>query len=398
MNWTKTLRVASVFIVIFVALLLSLPLKEKINLGLDLQGGSNIILECVDTPNAPVDNDAVNRALEIIRNRIDQLGVSEPLIQRQGERRILVQLPGVEDPDTAAGIIGKTALLEFKNEKGETQLTGANLINAKASFDQFSRSVVLIEFDKIGAKEFGEATKNNVGKMLSITLDGKEITSPRVNEPILNGKAEITGNFTVDSANQLALLLRSGSLPVKVEILEIRTVGPTLGKDSIAKGIKAGIAGLILTLIFMLIYYKGFGLIADFALLVCMLLIIGALAGLKATLTFPGIAGIILTIGMAVDANILIFERIKEELRLGKTFRASLDAGFYKAWSSILDSNLTTLVGAFALFYFGSGAIKGFAVTLTIGILASMFTAIVVTKIILELIINKFKFSPKALL
>jgi preprotein translocase subunit SecD len=396
MDWTKTLRVASVFIVIFVALLLSLPLKEKINLGLDLQGGSNIILECVDTPNAPVDNDAVNRALEIIRNRIDQLGVSEPLIQRQGERRILVQLPGVEDPDTAAGIIGKTALLEFKNEKGETQLTGANLINAKASFDQFSRSVVLIEFDKIGAKEFGEATKNNVGKMLSITLDGKEITSPRVEQPILNGKAEITGNFTVDSANQLALLLRSGSLPVKVEILEIRTVGPTLGKDSIAKGIKAGIAGLILTLIFMLIYYKGFGLIADFALLVCMLLIIGALAGLKATLTFPGIAGIILTIGMAVDANILIFERIKEELRLKKTFRASIDAGFHKAFSSILDSNLTTLVAAIALFYFGSGPIKGFAVTLSIGILASMFTAIVVTKIILELITNKF--SPKALL
>jgi preprotein translocase subunit SecD len=396
MNWTKTLRVASVFIVIFVALLLSLPLNKKINLGLDLQGGSNIILECVDTPNAPVDNDAVDRALEIIRNRIDQLGVSEPVIQRQGLRDILVQLPGVEDPDTAAEIIGKTALLEFKNEKGETQLTGANLINAKASFDQFSRSVVLIEFDKIGAKEFGEATKNNVGKMLSITLDGKEITSPRVNEPILNGKAEITGNFTVDSANQLALLLRSGSLPVKVEILEIRLVGPTLGRDSIAKGIKAGIAGLILTLLFMLIYYKGFGLIADFALVVCMLLIIGALAGLKATLTFPGIAGIILTIGMAVDANILIFERIKEELRLKKTFRASIDAGFNKAFSSILDSNLTTLVAAFALFYFGSGPIKGFAVTLSIGILASMFTAIVVTKIILELITNKF--SPKALL
>jgi preprotein translocase subunit SecD len=396
MNWTKTLRVASVFIVIFVALLLSLPLKEKINLGLDLQGGSYIILECVDTPNAPVDNDAVNRALEIIRNRIDQLGVSEPVIQRQGLRRILVQLPGVEDPETAAEIIGKTALLEFKNEKGETQLTGEHLINAKASFDQFSRSIVLIEFDKIGAKEFGEATKNNVGKVLSITLDGKEITHPRVEQPILNGNAEITGNFTVDSAKQLALLLRSGALPVKVEILENRTVGPTLGRDSIAKGIKAGIAGLILTLIFMLIYYKGFGLIADFALVVCMLLIIGALAGLKATLTLPGIAGIILTIGMAVDANILIFERIKEELRLEKTFRASIDAGFNKAFASIFDSNLTTLVAASALFYFGSGPIKGFAVTLSIGILASMFTAIVVTKIILELITNKF--SSKALL
>jgi preprotein translocase subunit SecD len=396
MNWTKTLRVASVFIVIFVALLLSFPLNEKINLGLDLQGGSHIILECVDTPNAPVDNDAVNRALEIIRNRIDQLGVSEPVIQRQGERRILVQLPGVEDPETAAEIIGKTALLEFKNEKGETQLTGAHLINAKASFDQFSRSIVLIEFDKIGAKEFGEATKNNVGKILSITLDGKEITHPRVDEPILNGNAEITGSFTVDSAKQLALLLRSGALPVKVEILEIRSVGPTLGRDSVAKGIKAGIAGLILTFIFMLIYYKGFGLIADFALVVCMILIVGALAGLKATLTLPGIAGIILTIGMAVDANILIFERIKEELRLEKTFRASIDAGFNKAFASIFDANVTTLIAAIALFYFGSGPIKGFAVTLSIGILASMFTAIVVTKIILELITNKF--SSKALL
>ena len=396
MNWTKTLRVASVFIVIFVALLLSLPLKEKINLGLDLQGGSHIILECVDTPNAPVDNDAVNRALEIIRNRIDQLGVSEPLIQRQGLRRILVQLPGVEDPENAAEIIGKTALLEFKNEDGETQLTGAHLINAKASFDQFSRSIVLIEFDKIGAKEFGEATKNNVGKILSITLDGKEITHPRVEEPILNGKAEITGSFTVDSAKQLALLLRSGALPVKVEILENRSVGPTLGRDSITKGIRAGIAGLIIILIFMLIYYKGFGLIADFALVVCMILIVGALAGLKATLTLPGIAGIILTIGMAVDANILIFERIKEELKLEKTFRASIDAGFNKAFSSIFDANVTTLIAAIALFYFGSGPIKGFAVTLSIGILASMFTAIVVTKIVLELVTNKF--SSKALL
>jgi preprotein translocase subunit SecD len=396
MNWTKTLRVASVFIVIFVALLLSLPLKEKINLGLDLQGGSHIILECVDTPNAPVDNDAVNRALEIIRNRIDQLGVSEPVIQRQGLRRILVQLPGVEDPQNAAEIIGKTALLEFKNEDGETQLTGAHLINAKASFDQFSRSIVLIEFDKIGAKEFGEATKNNVGKILSITLDGKEITHPRVEEPILNGNAEITGSFTVDSAKQLALLLRSGALPVKVEILENRSVGPTLGRDSIAKGVKAGIAGLIIILIFMLIYYKGFGLIADFALVVCMILIVGALAGLKATLTLPGIAGIILTIGMAVDANILIFERIKEELRLEKTFRASIDAGFNKAFSSIFDANVTTLIAAIALFYFGSGPIKGFAVTLSVGILASMFTAIVVTKIVLELVTNKF--SSKALL
>jgi len=250
--------------------------------------------------------------------------------------------------------------------------------------------------DRIGAKEFGEATKKNVGKALAITLDGKEISAPVVQEPILDGKAQITGKFTLESANYLALLLRSGSLPVKVEILENRSVGPTLGRDSISKGIKAGIVGLILILIFMLIYYKGFGLIADFALAVCMVLIVGALAGLKATLTLPGIAGMILTIGMAVDANILIFERIKEELRLEKTFRASIDAGFNKAFRTIFDANVTTLIAALALFYFGSGPIKGFAITLSIGILASMFTAIVVTKIILEVVATKF--SSKALL
>lgn len=395
MNWNRTLRVASIFIVIIIAIFLSSPINEKINLGLDLQGGSHIILECVDTPNAPVDIDAVNRVLEIIRNRIDQLGVSEPVIQRQGANRILVQLPGVEDPEAAVEIIGKTALLEFKDEAGITQLTGAHLLNAKTNFDQFSRPIVLIEFDKIGAKEFGEATKSNVGKVLAITLDGKEISTPVVQEPILDGKAQITGKFTVESANHLAILLRAGALPVQVEILENRSVGPTLGRDSITKGIKAGIVGLILILAFMLIYYKGFGLVADFALVVCMLLIVGTLAGLKATLTLPGIAGMILTIGMAVDANILIFERIKEELRLEKTFRASIDAGFSKAFRTIFDANVTTLIAALALFYFGSGPIKGFAVTLSIGILASMFTAIVVTRIVLELAATKF--SSKAL-
>jgi len=390
MNWAKSLKVIGMLVTIFVAIIVSFPLGEKIKLGLDLQGGSYILLECVDSPNAPVESDAVNRVLEIIRNRVDQLGVSEPLIQRNGTKQILVQLPGVEDPESAVEIIGQTALLEFKNSKGETELTGAHLISAKESFDQFGRPIVLIEFDSEGAKEFAQATTNNVGNILAITLDGKEISSPVVQEPIISGKAQITGNFTVDSAKHLALLLRSGALPVKVEILENRSVGPTLGKDSISKGIKAGILGLILILIFMLIYYKGFGLIADFALIICMLLIVGSLAGLKATLTLPGIAGIILTIGMAVDANILIFERIKEELRLEKTFRASIDAGFSKAFRTIIDANVTTLIAAVALFYFGSGAIKGFAITLSIGILASMFTAIVVTKLILELVAKKF--------
>lgn len=386
MNLNKTARIVSVFIVIAVAVIFAFPLDEKINLGLDLQGGSHVILECKDSPNALVDDDAVNRVLEVIRNRVDQLGVSEPVIQRQGSNRILVQLPGIDDPEAAVDLIGKTALLEFKDEEGETLMTGAHLLNAKETFDQFGRPIITIEFDKTGATEFSKATSSNVGKVLAITLDDKEISAPVVQEPILDGQARITGSFTVDSAKQLALLLRSGSLPVKVEILENRSVGPSLGKDSIDKGIKAGLIGLILILVFMVVYYKKFGLIADFALMICMLIIIGALAGFKATLTLPGIAGMILTIGMAVDANILIFERIKEELKLGKTFRASIDAGFNKAFRTIFDANVTTLIAAVALLYFGTGAIRGFAVTLSIGILASMFTAIVVTKIILELL------------
>ncbi len=386
MNLNKTARIVSVFIVIAVAVIFAFPLDEKINLGLDLQGGSHVILECKDSPNALVDDDAVNRVLEVIRNRVDQLGVSEPVIQRQGSNRILVQLPGIDDPEAAVDLIGKTALLEFKDEEGETLMTGAHLLNAKETFDQFGRPIITIEFDKTGATEFSKATSSNVGKVLAITLDDKEISAPVVQEPILDGQARITGSFTVDSAKQLALLLRSGSLPVKVEILENRSVGPSLGKDSIDKGIKAGLVGLILILVFMVVYYKKFGLIADFALMICMLIIIGALAGFKATLTLPGIAGMILTIGMAVDANILIFERIKEELKLGKTFRASIDAGFNKAFRTIFDANVTTLIAAVALLYFGTGAIRGFAVTLSIGILASMFTAIVVTKIILELL------------
>jgi len=389
MNLNKTARIASVFIVIAVAVIFAFPLDEKINLGLDLQGGSHVILEAKDSPNALVDDDAVNRVLEIIRNRVDQLGVSEPVIQRQGNNRILVQLPGIDDPETAVDLIGKTALLEFKDEKGNTLLTGAHLLNAKETFDQFGRPIITIEFDKTGATEFGKATSSNVGKVLAITLDDKEISAPVVQEPILDGQARITGSFTVDSAKQLALLLRSGALPVKVEILENRSVGPSLGQDSIDKGIRAGLVGLALILVFMVIYYRKFGLVADFALMICMLIIVGALAGFKATLTLPGIAGMILTIGMAVDANILIFERIKEELKLGKTFRASIDAGFNKAFRTIFDANVTTLIAAVALLYFGTGPIRGFAVTLSIGILASMFTAIVVTKIILELLSAK---------
>ena len=386
MKRLRILRLILVILVIGVAIFYAFPLEKNINLGLDLQGGSHIVLECIDSPNAPVDSDAVNRVIEIITNRINPEGVKEPVIQRQGERRILVQLPGMDDPQEAENLIGKTALLEFKDENGETLLTGAYLKNAKASFDRFGRPNVILEFDEEGAKLFEQATLKNVGKVLAITLDGQEISAPVVQEPIPSGEASIVGQFTVEEAQRLALLLRSGALPVEVRILENRSVGPTLGRDSINRSLKAGIVGLSLILLFMIIFYKGFGLVADLALLICLLLIMGGLAILNATLTLPGIGGIILTIGMAVDANILIFERIKEELKMDKTFRASIEAGFSKAFRTIFDANVTTLIAAVALLYFGSGPIRGFAVTLSIGIATSMFTAIVVTKLILELL------------
>lgn len=393
MKQLRWLRLILIILVIGIALFYTFPFDKNINLGLDLQGGSHILLECVDSPNAPVDSDAVNRVMEIITNRINPEGVKEPVIQRQGDRRILVQLPGMDDPQEAESLIGKTALLEFKDDSGNTLVTGAHLKNAQASFDRFGRPNVVLAFDEEGAGLFEQATTRNVGRVLAITLDGQEISAPVVEEPIPSGEASIVGQFSVEEAQRLALLLRSGALPVEVKILENRSVGPTLGKDSINRSLKAGIAGLILILIFMIIFYKGFGLVADVALVICMLLIMGSLAILNATLTLPGIAGIVLTIGMAVDANILIFERIKEELKMDKTFRASIDAGFSKAFRTIFDANVTTLIAAIALLYFGSGPIRGFAVTLSIGIAVSMFTAIIVTKLILELIGQRFKKS-----
>jgi len=391
MKQLRVIRLVMIILVVGIAVFYAFPLDKNINLGLDLQGGSHIVLECIDTPDAPVDSDAVNRVIEIITNRINPEGVKEPVIQRQGERRILVQLPGMDDPQEAESLIGKTALLEFKDDSGQTLLTGAHLKNAKASFDRFGRANVVLEFDEEGARLFEQATMRNVGKVLAITLDGQEISAPVVEEPIPSGEASIVGQFSVEEAKQLALLLRSGALPVEVKILENRSVGPTLGKDSINRGLKAGLVGLLLILVFMVVFYKGFGLIADLSLGICLLLVMGGLAILNATLTLPGIGGIILTIGMAVDANILIFERIKEELKMDKTFRASIEAGFSKAFRTILDANVTTLIAAIALLYFGSGPIRGFAVTLSIGIAVSMFTAIIVTKLILELMGQRFK-------
>jgi SecD/SecF fusion protein len=385
----------------------------------------------VDTGRIPDKDraDASDRALEVIRNRIDAFGVREPSIQKQGEDEIVVQLPGITDRERAIELIGKTALLEFKlvsqdieklkqamegnlpegfefkrteedNEplllEKQAVLTGGAISNASVRFDQssFNEPVVSLEFNAEGAKKFAEITGNNVGRRLAIVLDGKVQSAPRIKEAIPSGEAVITGRFSVEAAQDLAIVLRIGALPAPMYIEEERTIGPLLGQDSINKGIKATIIGGALVLVFMAGYYLFAGIISDIALLLNLLMVLGGLGllpllfpGISATLTLPGIAGIALSLGMAVDANVLINERIREELARGVNLRTAIANGYAKAFSAIFDSNLTTLIAAFLLFQFGTGPIRGFAVTLTIGLIASMFTAIVVTRAIFELLL-----------
>ncbi|MDF2500210.1 MAG: secD [Anaerosporomusa subterranea] len=368
------------------------PLSLSIKQGLDLQGGTHIVLQAVDTPEAKVDEDAVQRVMQIIERRINELGLTEPIVQRQGERRIIVELPGINEPEKAIELIGKTALLEFQDESGKTVLTGKDLKDAKAQIDQ-NRNLVAIEFSDEGGKKFADLTSKNVGKTISILLDKQVLTSPVVQEVITGGKAVITGNRSIDEAQRLAILLRSGSLPVKVDIMETRSVGPTLGQDAKDKSVVAFSIGIGAVVLFMLLFYRLSGFIANTALLVYVLLVMLSMKMLNATLTLPGIAGIILSIGMAVDANVLIFERFKEEYRNGKTLRAAMDAGFDRAFTTILDSNLTTLIAAAVLFFLGTGTVKGFAVTLGLGIIISMFTAITVNRFLLKMIMRSGVFK-----
>jgi len=376
--------------------------------------------------------DVTDRALEIIRNRIDALGVAEPLIQKAGEDRILIQLPGVKDPERAIEIIGRTALLEFKlvsddrelldkslsgevpdgyeiaylvekDERGipregsplllkkEAELTGSGLKDAYVGIDNNGLPEVRLEFNRKGAGKFAKITGANIEKRLAIVLDGKIFSAPVIRDRIPGGKAQISGRFTMQEAKDLAIVLRAGALPAKLSIIQKRIVGPSLGRDSIRKGATSAIFGAILVVLFMVIYYAASGMIANFALFVNILIILAVLAFFKATLTLPGIAGIALTIGMAVDANVLIFERIREELKIRKMIRSSIDAGYEKALVTIVDSNLTTVIAGFVLFLFGTGPIKGFGLTLTIGILANIFTAVFVTKLIFDLICSRYK-------
>lgn len=375
---------------------------------------------------------STSQAIETIRNRIDKFGVAEPLIHAQGKDEIVVQLPGLKDPDRAIALIGKTAVLEFKmvdeagdlkkamdgqipegdellyektvdKESGavrqtpflikkEAVLTGDLLTDARVAIDsQFNEPYVSITFDSEGSRIFADVTAQNVNKRMAIILDGNVYSAPVIREKIGGGRAQISGSFTHETATDLAIVLRAGALPAPVNIIQNVTVGPSLGEDSIKAGVKAAIIGGILVLGFMLFYYRFSGLISDFAMALNIIMLLGAMAWFNATLTLPGIAGIILTIGMGVDSNVLIFERIKEELRTGRTVRSAIDAGYDRAWWTIIDSHVTTLITAAVLFQFGSGPIKGFAVSLSIGILINLFTALVGTKVVFDFITQKRK-------
>ena len=389
------------------------------------EGGQLITLGVKNKRAADLKKLTVEHSVETIRNRVDQFGVAEPEIIPEGENRIMVQLPGIKDPERAKNLIGKTALLEFKlvdeensldealrgnvpegsvvaygaredrasGQRGQvpyllknkTLLTGASLETAKVQIsDRFGEPHVSMKFNSQGAADFDRITNENVRKRLAIVLDGVVHSAPVIQERISGGQAQITGNFTMDEARDLAIVLRAGALPAPVNILEERTVGPSLGSDSIQQGILATIIGSLLVILFMVVYYRLCGAVADIALVINIILILAVLAAFRATLTLPGIAGMLLTVGVAVDANILIFERIREELRTGKTARLALDTGYDRAFITIIDTHITGIISALVLMFFGTGPIKGFAVTTIIGLIASLFTAIFITRVIFD--------------
>ena len=456
MNRADKIRLWVVLIVVVAAGVYSWLNFDSLNLGLDLKGGAHIVLQAKATEDAPLRDDSIDRLLAVLRNRIDQYGVAEPIIQKSGTDRIIVDLPGIQDPAAALELIGRTAQMDFReviDSTGSTPppapirsnydsdiqfvnaqerwqnainqlsnasadlmaklpanpgsivvpgedtgrfyllgpvlLSGKDLVNAEVAPDSLGRMGVSLEFNSEGARLFEEATARLIQKQIAIVLDNVVISAPVVQDRISGGRAQITGRFTNDEASRLAIMLKAGALPVGVEIAENRSVGPSLGADSVKQGLEAGLFGAGMVLVFMIVFYLFRGLAADIALAVTILLIFSGLIAFNATLTLPGIAGIILTLGMAVDGNVLIYERVKEEREAGKTPAAALDSGFRKALVTILDSNITTLIAALVLFYFGSGSVRGFGVTLSVGLVASVFANVVVTRAILQMFIKK---------
>lgn len=381
--------------------------------------GSVVEAKFSDLALKEIQDQTIDQSIEIVRRRIDETGTREPIIQRQGDDRILVQLPGLDDPQQIKDLLGTTAKLSFHlvdadgrgsgtmtlpmlDEPGQTitinrksELTGDMLATASVSQDQNGQPAVGFKFDGIGAKKFCKLSVDNAGRLFAIVLDKEVISAPRINEPICGGQGIITGNFSIKEVSDLSTLLRAGALPAPLNIMEERTVGPSLGADSVQAGKIASLIGLAGVLVFMFLTYGRFGMYANIALVVNVTLIFAMLSTLQATLTLPGIAGIVLTIGMAVDANVLIFERIKEEIANGRSAMSAVDSGFSRAMSTIIDSNLTTLIAAMILFSFGTGPIKGFSVTLAIGIITSFFSAIMVTRLLVVMWLHKNK--PKTI-
>ena len=397
----------------------SFGLSGANTLDVSQNSDDRIVLKATDAGLTQRMNSAIQASIETIRRRVDAFGTTEPSIQRQGRNRVLVQVPGISDVERLKKLIGETGKLEFRMVdaganvqqvveskqvpiddellyskdtppvpyviKKQVLVSGENLVDAQPGFDQRTNEpIVTFRFDATGAKRFARATQENVGLPFAIILDGKVVSAPVIREPILGGSGQISGHFTVPEASDLAVTLRSGALPAKLTVIEERTVGASLGADSIASGTKATLLGLLLVVIFMFAAYGLFGLFANIALVVNIALIFGVLSLIGSTLTLPGIAGIVLTMGIAVDANVLINERVREEIRSGKSPVASIEAGYQRAMTTIIDSNMTTLISTLVLFWLGSGAVRGFAVTLTIGILASMFTAVTLTRLMVS--------------
>ena len=378
-----------------------MPMKEGITLGLDLRGGVYVVLEAQDTESDPINDEKMSRAIATIRQRVDGLGVTEANVSKQGDRRIRVSIPDIQDPESALELIGKTAQLEFIGPDEKVILTGSQVVDSKAVYQKnkmgVEQPVVTLELNKDGTKAFADATKKFINQPIAIVLDGEVISAPNVINEITTGEAIITGQNNLEEAADLSTLIRAGALPVTLEAVEIRSIGPTLGQDSLSKSITAAFIGILLVFLFMILYYRVPGFVASIALVFYILVFFIILIGINTTLTLPGIAGLILSIGMAVDANVIIFERIKEELKLGKTRRTAIASGFSRALTSILDSNITTIIAGIVLFFFGTGPIKGFAVTLMIGIGVSMFTAIIATRYLLQLVVKMNIFSSTKL-
>ncbi|MDR5658065.1 protein translocase subunit SecD [Serpentinicella sp. ANB-PHB4] len=365
------------------------PISEVANLGLDLKGGVFVVYEADTDATGRELDEQITQTIEVFRRRVDSMGLTEPSIVREGDNRIRVELPGVEDAQEALDMIGRTAQLQFLTPEGDVILTGGNVRRSEVTYIKGQANpVVNLEFDSEGTRNFAEATEEFLGQSIFIVLDDEVISDPTIRTVISNGVGHIDGGYTVEEASTLASLIRAGALPVELEEVRSSTVTASLGVNALQSSVRAALIGIVLVLLFMLIVYVIPGFIANIALIFYILFVVGIMVVLNATWTLPGIAALILSVGMAVDANVIIFERIKEEIRLGKTIRSSIDAGFKRAFRAILDSNVTTLIAGVVLYQFGTGPIRGFAITLMIGIVVSLFTAIVITRFLLKLTVN----------